>query len=421
MKIAIIGSGIAGLSCAWKLAERADVQLFEAAATPGGHTATVDIALGGNHWAIDTGFIVFNDRTYPHFLSLLAELGIESQKTEMSFSVHNHRSGLEYNGHSLSSLFAQRSNLFRPQFLRFIAEILRFNKRGKQWLQQQNSDETLNDFLISQGFSQFFAQHYILPMGAAIWSTSLAEMRNMPLSLFLHFFNHHGLLDVVNRPQWYVIPGGSREYVRRLLNLIGDKLQLHLNSPVVSAARDEQGVTLQTAAGSQRFDQVIFACHCDQTLQMLQDASAEERAMLSGVPYSANEVVLHTDTQLLPHNRRAWASWNYHLDDGADGDERAGASVTYNMNMLQGITAPHTFCVTLNPTRPIDSSKVLARYNYYHPQFGAQSLAAQQQRLLLNGQRRSWFCGAWSYNGFHEDGIRSALDVVAAMETAALL
>lgn len=421
MKIAIIGSGIAGLSCAWKLAQHAEVQLFEAAATPGGHTATVDVELQGQHYAIDTGFIVFNDRTYPHFLSLLAELGMESQKTEMSFSVRNQASGLEYNGHTLSSLFVQRRNLLRPAFWCFIREILRFNKRGKQWLQQQNDDKTLDDFLISQGFSEFFARHYILPMGAAIWSTSLAEMRQMPLSLFLHFFNHHGLLDVVNRPQWYVIPGGSRQYVRRLLSLLGDKLQLHLNTPVLTVRRHDDGVTVETAAGSQQFDQVIFASHCDQTLQLLADATPEEQAMLSATPYRANQVVLHTDTRLLPQRRGAWASWNYHLDHASPGDEQLGASVTYNMNILQGIRAPQTFCVSLNPTQPIDPGKVLASFCYHHPQFGAKSLAAQEQRLVLNGQRRSWFCGAWSYNGFHEDGIRSALDVVSGMEKAGLL
>ena len=421
MNIAIIGSGIAGLSCAWKLANRANVELFEAEPTLGGHTATVDVELEGKHYAIDTGFIVFNDRTYPRFLALLAELGIESQNTEMSFSVSNHRSGLEYNGHSLSSLFAQRRNLFSPVFLRFVADILRFNRCGKRWLKQQNEDQTVDDFLTSQRFDPFFAQHYILPMGAAIWSTSLAEMRNMPLSLFLQFFSHHGLLDVVNRPQWYVIPGGSRQYIRRLMALLDGKLKLHLNTPVHAVWRDDQGVTLETANGRQRFDQVIFACHSDQALKILQDASAEEHSMLSGVPYRDNEVVLHTDVSLLPKSRRAWASWNYQLNDRETNNPLTGASVTYNMNILQGIDAPHTFCVSLNPVQPIDESKVLGRYRYSHPQFGAQSLAAQQQRLVLNGQRRSWFCGAWSYNGFHEDGIRSALDVVAAMEQAALL
>ena len=421
MNIAIIGSGIAGLSCAWKLAERANIELFEAESTPGGHTATVDVELAGRHYAIDTGFIVYNDRTYPRFLSLLAELGIESQKTEMSFSVSNLRSGLEYNGHSLSSLFAQRRNLLSPVFLRFVADILRFNRCGKRWLEQQNADQTLGDFLTSQRFNPFFARHYILPMGAAIWSTSLAEMRNMPLSLFLKFFSHHGLLDVVNRPQWYVIPGGSRQYIRRLLALLDGKLQLHLNMPVQAVWRDAEGVTLETARGKRRFDQVIFACHSDQTLKLLQDASIEEQTMLSGVPYRDNDVVLHTDSRLLPKNRRAWASWNYHLTDGETGNQPIGASVTYNMNILQGIDAPQTFCVSLNPVQPIDPGKILGRYRYAHPQFGAQSLAAQQLRLLLNGQRRSWFCGAWSYNGFHEDGIRSALDVVCAMEQAALL
>lgn len=421
MKIAIIGSGIAGLSCAWKLASRAEVHLFEAGETLGGHTATVDIQVAGKHYAIDTGFIVFNDRTYPRFLSLLAELGLESKPTEMSFSVRNNQSGLEYNGHSLNSLFSQRSNLLRPSFWRFLAEIARFNQCGKKWLQHQQSQGTLDDFLQKEGFSQFFAQHYILPMGAAIWSTSLAEIRQMPLSLFLHFFNHHGLLDLTRRPQWYVIPGGSREYIHRLIALIGDKLSVHLSTPVTRAERSADGVTLHSARGSEVFDQVIFACHSDQTLALLGDASPDEQQMLSGVPYSANEVILHTDTRMLPENPRAWASWNYRLDDTQAGDELLGASVTYNMNILQGITAPQTFCVTLNATQPIDSDKILGRYVYHHPQFSLKSLEAQSARLRLNGQNRSWYCGAWSYNGFHEDGIRSGLDVVAGMEQAGLL
>ncbi|MGE9550686.1 NAD(P)/FAD-dependent oxidoreductase [Erwinia amylovora] len=421
MKIAIIGSGIAGLSCAWKLASRAEVHLFEAGETLGGHTATVDIRVAGKHYAIDTGFIVFNDRTYPRFLSLLAELGLESKPTEMSFSVRNNQSGLEYNGHSLNSLFAQRSNLLRPSFWRFLAEIARFNQCGKKWLQHHQSQGTLDDFLQKEGFSQFFAQHYILPMGAAIWSTSLAEIRQMPLSLFLQFFNHHGLLDLTQRPQWYVIPGGSREYIHRLIALTGDKLSVHLSTPVTRAERSADGVTLHSDRGSEIFDQVIFACHSDQALALLGDASPDEQQMLSGVPYSANEVILHTDTRMLPENPRAWASWNYRLDDTQAGDELLGASVTYNMNILQGIKAPQTFCVTLNATQPIDSDKILGRYVYHHPQFSLKSLEAQSARLRLNGQNRSWYCGAWSYNGFHEDGIRSGLDVVAGMEQAGLL
>lgn len=421
MRVAIIGSGISGLSCAWKLAARAEVHLYEAGPTLGGHTATVDVELAGKRWAIDTGFIVYNDRTYPRFLALLAELGLESQPTEMSFSVRNQRSGLEYNGHSLTSLFAQRSNLLKPSFYRFLAEIVRFNRCGKQWLEHQQDQGTLDDFLQLHGFSTFFAQHYILPMGAAIWSTSLAEMRRMPLAQFLHFFNHHGLLDLAQRPQWFVIPGGSREYIRRLMQLMGEQIAVYLNTPVTRVLRDESGVTLESARGSERYDQVIFACHSDQALQLLGDASGAEAAMLAGIPYRANEVVLHTDISMLPKARAAWASWNYRLEDTQAGDELLGASVTYNMNILQGIKAPHTFCVSLNPTQPIDPAKVLRRFEYHHPQFGPDCLHAQQQRLLLNGSNRSWFCGAWSYNGFHEDGIRSALDVIAAMEQGELL
>jgi len=243
----------------------------------------------------------------------------------------------------------------------------------------------------------------------------------MPLAQFLHFFNHHGLLDLAQRPQWFVIPGGSREYIRRLMQLMGEKIAVYLNTPVTRVLRDEAGVTLESARGSERYDQVIFACHSDQALQLLGDASGAEAAMLAGIPYRANEVVLHTDISMLPKARAAWASWNYRLEDTQAGDELLGASVTYNMNILQGIKAPHTFCVSLNPTQPIDPAKVLRRFEYHHPQFGPDCLHAQQQRLLLNGSNRSWFCGAWSYNGFHEDGIRSALDVIAAMEQGELL
>jgi len=423
VRIAIIGSGIAGLSCAWKLAPRTEVHLYETGSTLGGHTATVDVELDGQHWAIDTGFIVFNDRTYPRFQGFLAELGLEGRPTEMSFSVRNSRTGLEYNGHTLSSLFAQRSNLLKPSFYRFLAEIVRFNRCGKQWLTQQQEQEqgSLDEFLTAQGFSEFFARHYILPMGAAIWSVSLSEMRRMPLTQFLNFFHHHGLLDLTQRPQWYVVPGGSREYIRRMMQLIGQQMQVYLDTPVTRITRDPDGVTLESPRGVERYDQVIFACHSDQALQLLGDASPQESEMLAGVPYRANEVVLHTDTRLLPQNRAAWASWNYRLDDEANDSEQQGASVTYNMNILQGIQSPHTFCVSLNPTQPIDPARVLRRFEYHHPQFGPHALHTQQQRLLLNGNNRTWFCGAWSYNGFHEDGIRSALDVTTAMDQAGLL
>lgn len=243
----------------------------------------------------------------------------------------------------------------------------------------------------------------------------------MPLAQFLNFFNHHGLLDLTQRPQWFVVPGGSRQYIRRMMQRIGDQINLWLATPVTRVTRDADGVTLESSRGLQRYDQVIFACHSDQALALLADASADERTMLIGVPYAANEVVLHTDISLLPRARAAWASWNHHLNDCSKSDEQAAASVTYNMNILQGINASHTFCVSLNPSQPIDEAKVLRRFIYHHPQFGADSPQAQQLRLRLNGDNRSWFCGAWSYNGFHEDGIRSALDVISGMEQKGLL
>ncbi|WP_075180793.1 NAD(P)/FAD-dependent oxidoreductase [Pantoea sp. 1.19] len=415
MKIAVIGSGIAGLSCCWKLAGRAEVDLYESADRLGGHTATVDVTVHGRDYAVDTGFIVFNDRTYPRFLSLLAELGIASQPTEMSFSVDNPESGLCYNGHSLNTLFAQRRNLLSPSFYGLIGEILRFNRRCKAWLTGTVPALTLGDFLDREGFSPFFARHYILPMGAAIWSGSLARVRDMPLSLFLQFFNHHGLLDLVNRPQWYVIPGGSRHYIEKLLAQLDDRISIRLNTPVRQVRRSATGVTVSSSLGDRDYDQVIFACHSDQSLAMLADPCDDERAMLSAIPWQANPVVLHTDTRLLPRERRAWASWNYQLDPQGQADNLA-ASVTYNMNILQGIRAPETFCVTLNPRREIDPKRVLGRFVYHHPQFGPAAPAAQQQRLAFNGRRRTWYCGAWCYNGFHEDGVRSALDVIAGLD-----
>lgn len=410
MKIAIIGSGIAGLTCAWRLAGQHEVTLFEAASTPGGHTATVDIATPQGTWAIDTGFIVYNDRTYPRFMGLLNELGLSGQKTQMSFSVHNPQSGLEYNGHSLSSLFAQRRNLLKPAFWGLLTEIVRFNRLAKQALAGAfDPGATLQTFLERHRFSPFFARHYILPMGAAIWSSSLQEMRRFPLALFLRFFDNHGLLDIRQRPQWYVVPGGSREYVRALLAQRGDRLRLRLNAPVQNVIRRQDGVTLQLASGEQHFDQAIFACHSAQALDMLADPTSAEREILGDIGWQQNEVVLHSDPRWLPVRKRAWASWNYRLSE----QDQASACVTYNMNILQGLPADAPqFCVTLNPPTPVDPRFVWKRMVYEHPLFNPQSWSAQMRREEINGRQRSWFCGAYWYNGFHEDGVRSALDVV---------
>ncbi|MCZ3382042.1 FAD-dependent oxidoreductase [Kosakonia sp. SOY2] len=416
MKIAIIGSGIAGLTCAWRLAGHHQVTLFEAQPTAGGHTATVDITTPQGTYAIDTGFIVYNDRTYPRFMGLLSELGIRGQKTQMSFSVHNPHSGLEYNGHTLTSLFAQRRNLFNPAFWALLKAIVRFNRLAKAAL-QGNMDEnaTLQTFLERHHFSDFFARHYILPMGAAIWSSSLQEMRRFPLPLFLRFFEHHGLLDITHRPQWYVVPGGSREYIRAMLSQLGDRLSLQLNAPVQKVIRHDNRVDIELATTTQTFDQVIFACHSAQALAMLDAPTPAEREVLGNIGWQRNAVVLHSDPRLLPVRQRAWASWNYRLSE----QDHASACVTYNMNILQGLPAGSPlFCVTLNPDKPIDDRYVWQRFVYEHPLFNPASWRAQARRHEINGQHRSWYCGAYWYNGFHEDGVRSALDVVHGIATS---
>jgi uncharacterized protein len=418
-KIAIIGSGISGLTAGFLLHRLHDITLFEAAPELGGHTATVDVSHSGRNYAVDTGFIVFNDRTYPNFLKLLARIGVASQPAEMSFSVKSPE-GLEYNGHNLDTLFAQRSNLLSPRFYRFVAEILRFNRQARAWLAgqtpagQTSTDSleptekpelTLGEFLQAGGFSDYFARHYILPMGAAIWSSTLADMRAFPLGFFLRFFQNHGLLDVANRPQWYVIPGGSRQYLGPLTS--GWQQQIRLACPVQGIRRLPDGVMIQSLKGEEHFDEVILACHSDQALCLLQDASEREHAILGAMSYQANEVWLHTDVNCLPTRRKAWASWNYQLD----ADEQARPLVSYNMNILQGLDSPSPFCVSLNPAGKVDEGQVLRRFVYDHPVFNLASIEAQKARADICGQGHTHFCGAYWYNGFHEDGVRSALDV----------
>nr|WP_086937439.1 FAD-dependent oxidoreductase [Thaumasiovibrio occultus] len=413
MKIAIIGSGISGLTCAWHLHDKHDIQLFEAESRLGGHTATVDVTTPSGQYAIDTGFIVFNDRTYPNFERFLADIGLEGQKTQMSFSVRNDEENLEYNGHTLSTLFAQRSNFLRPRFYGLIREILRFNTLAKNAVDEESQLRgTLGDFLDNNRFNDFFVENYILPMGAAIWSSTLSDMRSFPLSFFLRFFLNHGLLDIKNRPQWYVIPGGSREYIRKIEPMLSPFV--NLNCPVKEVRRSSEGVEVVTPSGIQFFDQVIFACHSDQALAMLADPTAAELEVLGAIPYQKNEVVLHTDTSMLPTREKAWASWNYRLNkETVVGENQAKpTTLTYNMNILQGIDAPETFCVTLNQTDQINPQAIVEQFEYAHPVFNVQSVAAQQRRHEVNGLHRSWFCGAYWYNGFHEDGVRSALDVV---------
>jgi predicted NAD/FAD-binding protein len=395
------------VSCAWLLNQRHNVSVFEKNDTIGGHTATVDVTVAGAEYAIDTGFIVFNDKTYPHFIALLERLGVKRQPSEMSFSVCNSLTGLEYNGHTINTLFAQRVNLLRPKFWRLLMDIVRFNKTCKQLYDQQAIDEhtTLGQFLQQQRFSDYFAEHYILPMGAAIWSTSLLAMKEFQLAFFVRFFNHHGLLNIQDRPQWYVIPGGSREYIAPLTR--GLKQPVALNSNIVKVLRNEQGVTLLFEDQTRHFDEVVFACHANQALALLGDASEAEQQVLGALPFTANDVVLHTDESMLPKNRRAWASWNYRLDH----DQHKLATLTYNMNILQGIKAPTTFCVSLNQTDDIDAKKILRRFTYHHPVFDLSSEAARKKRDTICGVNNTHFVGAYWYNGFHEDGVLSAIDV----------
>lgn len=413
MKIAIIGSGISGLTCGYYLHKQHDITVYEANDYIGGHTATKQVEIDDNRYEVDTGFIVYNDRTYPNFIAMMNEIGVKGVPTQMSFSVRNDGNGLEYNGHTISTLFAQKKNLLSPTFYRFIFEILRFNKLAKANADVAIGNEvTLGDFLNQHRFSSYFSENYILPMGAAIWSSTLADMRAFPLSFFLRFFLNHGLLEVTNRPQWYVIEGGSHAYIGPLTAGFQDKIRL--SAPVATVKRDNAGVVVESNGEKERYDQVIFACHSDQALALLDAPSVAEQAVLGDMSYQANEVVLHTDTALLPREGAAWASWNYYLS-GDQGEEQRLPALTYNMNILQHIKAPHTFCVSLNSSDQIEPSKVLKTYTYHHPVFTVQSIAAQARKSDISGLNNTWYCGAYWHNGFHEDGVRSALDVVRAL------
>ena len=414
MKIAIIGSGISGLTAAYLLNRQHDISVFEASDWVGGHTHTVDVQVDGRHYAIDTGFIVFNDWTYPNFIELLNQLGVTYQPTEMSFSVCDPATGVEYNGNTLNSLFAQRRNLISPPFWGMLRDILRFNREAVDDLQQQRiaSDLSLGSYLQQRGYGERFIQHYIVPMGAAIWSMSLADMLNFPLQFFLRFFKNHGLLSVTNRPQWQVIKGGSSSYVAPLSASFAERIRLQC--PVQRVERDATGVTVYSSAGSEHFDKVVFACHSDQALQLLAAPSATEQQILGALPYADNDVVLHTDTRLLPKRPLAWASWNYRLG----GPTSQPAALTYNMNILQGLRSDTTFCVSLNQTDAIDPSKILARYTYAHPQYSLAGVAAQARWEELLGANHSYFCGAYWANGFHEDGVVSGLRVARAFGEA---
>jgi predicted NAD/FAD-binding protein len=416
MKIAVVGSGIAGNVIAHRLHAEHDITVFEAADHVGGHTHTHSIELGGERQEIDTGFIVYNDWTYPNFIALLNELGVESQPSAMSFSVRNEKTGVEYNGTTINTLFAQRRNLLRPAFHRMVRDILRFNREAPLLLDApaDNADLALGDYLAQHRYCAEFIDDYLIPMGAAIWSTDPQRMLAFPARYFVRFFHNHGMLSVNERPQWRAIRGGSARYVEKLIAPFEHCIRLNSRVEHVRRLPDRVLVKVQGHEAA-RFDHVFLACHSDQALQLLADASPLEREIIGAIPYQENEAVLHTDTSLLPRARRAWAAWNYHVLREHD----ARVALTYNMNILQTLHARETYCVTLNRTADIDPARIIKRLVYAHPLYTPAGVAAQSRQREVNGVRRTYFCGAYWRYGFHEDGVVSALNALEHFQQTA--
>ena len=408
MKIAIVGSGISGLTAAHFLHRTHQITVFEAGDYVGGHAHTLDVEIDGERHAVDTGFIVYNDWTYPNYIALLDEIGVASRPTTMSFSVHCAKTGLEYCGSNLNGLFAQRRNLVRPGFYKMLADILRFNRESCRIL-ESDAEPLVSDYLREHRYGKAFINDYFVPMGSAIWSCPRDKFESFPVRFVVEFFRNHGLLSVMHRPTWRTICGGSRQYVEALSRPFRECIRL--KTPVLSVRRRPTDVAVRTSVGEQSFDHVVFACHSDQALRILGDVSPTEREVLSAFPYEPNVAVLHTDTSVLPRSRRAWAAWNYHVPLQPTGQ----ATVTYNMNILQGLQSRHTFCVTLNEEAAIDPNKVLAKQVYHHPVFTSRRREAQKRHPELINANRTSFCGAYWGNGFHEDGVNSARAVCAAL------
>lgn len=415
MKIAIIGTGISGLTSAYKLNPHHNITVFEASDRIGGHTATIDVELDGHAYSVDTGFIVYNDWTYPNFISLMNELGIQWRESDMSFGVACESTGLQYAGVTgkvamYNSLFAQRSKLFSPSYIRMLMDILAFNRQAIVDVESDSiPDMTLEQYIRHHGLGQMFMDYYLVPMCSAIWSTPFQQMYEFPMRFMLPFLYKHGLVNVHNRPRWRTLCGGSSAYLKPLSASFADRIRL--STPVTGIERSDQGVTVQSSQGAELFDQIILACHSDQALALLNDITTAEHRVLSSIRYQSNDVVLHTDSSVMPSNHRAWASWNYHLTADRSGLPR----LSYDMNRLMGISGPHHFFVSLNHTDRIDPAKVLGRYDYAHPIFTRQGADAQNQWAQVNGVNRTWFCGAWWGKGFHEDGVVSALRVASAL------
>ena len=411
-RVAVVGSGISGLATAWLLRERFDVTLFEADRRPGGHTHTVTVELEGRTAPVDTGFLVFNRRTYPNLCALFSHLGIEAVASEMSFSVSLQRPELEWAGSSLGTVFGQRRNLVRPAFWSMLRDIQRFNQHSRALSGNGPlARMPLGDFLDAHGYGAHFRDWYLLPMAAAIWSCPTAQMMAYPTGTFVRFCLNHGLLQITDRPQWLTVAGGGARYVQRLLDDLDD---VRLGCPVRGIERGPAGASLLTDAGRMSFDAVVLACHSDQALRLLgAGATGAERTVLGAVRYQPNTAWLHTDPSLLPRRRALWSAWNYR----AAGDEpgQRPVSVSYLINRLQPLPFEQPVVVSLNPERPPADEHVIERIEYAHPVFDRLAVEAQERLDALQGEQGTWFAGAWSGFGFHEDGLRSALTVAGRM------
>jgi predicted NAD/FAD-binding protein len=409
MRIAIVGSGIAGLASAWMLSRHHQVTLFEANDYFGGHTHTHDIELGGHRLAVDTGFIVHNPQHYPLLTRLFAELGVATQPTTMSFSVRNEATGLEYNATTLDTLFCQRRNLLSPRFLGMVRDLVRFYREAPALLALDGDGPTLGDYLAEHRYGAAFRDEHLVPMASALWSSPSAQILAFPARYLVQFMANHQMLQVSGRPEWRVVRGGSATYVKAL------RARWHVHErlacPVHAIRRQADGVVLDSRAGREAFDHVVLACHSDQALALLADADPDEQAILGAMTYQANDTVLHTDASLLPVRRKAWAAWNAWLPR-TPGE---ACTVSYCMNLLQGIASPEPLVVTLNRTEAIDPARILRRMRYHHPLYSHASVAAQRRKGKIQGQRRTWFAGAYWGWGFHEDGMRSAVEVAQAL------
>lgn len=405
MKIAIIGSGISGNTLAYHLNSNHQITLFESNSRVGGHSHTHKIEIFNQKLNVDTGFIVFNKKTYPHFLNLLHELKVPYENSAMSFSVKDSQKDFEYNGTNLNALFAQRKNLISPTFYKMIKEILRFNKNSTLLL-KNNEEISLGEYLDREAYSDFFKKYYILPMGSAIWSSDVKTMMTFPAKFFVRFFDNHGMLNINDRPQWLTITGGSINYVKKLISPFEKNIKL--NSKIKSVERKNDHVAIQFHDRTERFDWVFFACHSDEALKLIKSPTQDEKNVLKAIPYKDNEVILHFDERFMPRRKLAWAAWNYHVTE----DSSSPVSLTYNMNILQNLKTNVPVLVTLNPQEKIDKHKIIKKLSYAHPQYSLKSIEAQSKHHLISGVNRTSFAGAYWGNGFHEDGVKSAIDAI---------